>query len=253
MTSDDCLREFPGKSHRILARPWPIPGSILKRLPRKIAQSPWVILACSLGHCCARALGSRAKSVWDLGYFLETFWGDCLGESLGESVSRKVGMGYRFIPEGARGNRAKPLGGLGHFGQLSSAIASGSLAKRGGEVLASSWGPWLGDWFGQSFEVLVGYWPFLGEFLGDCLGDSSGSSSCFLPGCPAPWQPDCCAARCPCGMLAIPGCCLGGLPWGTCGEILQGLKRILEHFWGLSLANALGRPWRSSASALGNL
>ena len=116
MTSDDCLGEFFGKAPRVPGASWPIPGNILKRLPREVAQSPWVILACSWGHCCARALGSRAKSVWDLGYFLGTFLGDCLGESLGESESRKVGMGYWFISGSARGNRAKPLGGLGHLG-----------------------------------------------------------------------------------------------------------------------------------------
>ena len=171
MTSDDCLGEFFGKAPRVPGASWPIPGNILKRLPREVAQSPWVILACSLGHCCARALGSRAKSVWDFGYFLGTFLGDCLGGSLGESESRKVGMGYWFISGSARGNRAKPLGGLGHFGQLSSAIASGNLAKRWGD-LGQFLGPWLRDCFGQSFEVLVGSWPFLGELLSDCLGDA---------------------------------------------------------------------------------
>ena len=89
----DSLEE----SREVLGRCWPIPGTMVGRLPLEVVQSPCGILSkfwgALWGGCRENSVGKSSRVFRRWGKFLATGLGDCLEESLG--------------------NRAKSLGDLG--------------------------------------------------------------------------------------------------------------------------------------------
>ena len=79
----DSLEE----SREVLGRCWPIPGTMVGRLPLEVVQSPCGILSkfwgALWGGCRENSVGKSSRVFRRWGKFLTTGLGDCLEESLG--------------------------------------------------------------------------------------------------------------------------------------------------------------------------